>query len=123
MNTLNTLDFSHIEIYENQDERGSLVAFEYNGLGFNFLNIDIEIIVRTTVDVKEINGRQIYLPETEYNVKVNEMDFITSRSEIFDGVDGFTEKDYTLSEEETKVLIEAIKNEITNDIESYIDND
>ena len=120
---MNKKDFKHIEIYENQDAKGCLIGFQYEGLGFNFLNIDIDIEIKKSVDVQEINGRRHYLHETDYSVIINENDFIISKCEIFDADDGFTEKDYTLSDEETKLLMEAIEDEILNNIENYIDND
>lgn len=116
-------DFKHIEIYENQYEKGCLIGFQYEGLGFNFLNIDIDIEIKKSVDVQELQGRRHYFHETDYSIDITEMDFITSKSEIFDAVDGYTEKDYTLSDEETKLLIEAIEDEILNNIENYIDNE
>jgi len=118
---------TNFEVSKNFDDTDYIVSFEYahpiiGKIGINLLNMDIDILVRDHTDYHELNGARYYYKDRSYEVKVNQLSYVTTNIEAFELVD-FKERNYSLSEDNEAVITELIISYIFKNIEEFTETE
>ena len=121
-----TFKIEDLELDANADNQNYFVSFHlvlldtpFTKLAVNLFDIDITIKKHVQNDYYCLpTGARQYYSESEYTVKVEQISFVTTQSEIFDPVTN-VEKDFLLTEEMYNELTKMIGEEIIDNIESY----
>ncbi len=114
---------TNFEVNKNFDDTDYIVSFEYKHpvlgvIGVNLLNIDIDILVRDHKDYHELNGARYYYKDRSYDIKVNQLSFVTTKVEAFELIH-WNKKELSLSNDEEAVITEKIISYIITNIEEF----